>query len=351
MIDLRSDTVTLPTDEMRQSMRDAHLADDSRDGDPTVRRLEEIAARMTGKEAGLLVASGTMANLVALLTHAEQGGEVLLDAQCHIMRSELGGVARLAGLFPRTYSSNSGIPDAAGLRELIHAKTTKTRIATSLICIETSHNDAGGAVPPIACLADVRDIAANAGVPVHIDGARLFNAAVALGAPASVIACLGDSVGFCLSKGLSAPVGSVLCGSAAFIETARAYRRMVGGAMRQAGVIAAAGIVALERMVERLADDHHHAQRIARGLHALSPDFIDPKRVQTNIIMVDVTRTGMAADGWIEKLAARGVRAGAWTQTSLRLVTHRHIDEAAVEQTIAAFRSICQEDSPKRRGS
>ncbi|MGN6571366.1 MAG: threonine aldolase family protein [Pseudolabrys sp.] len=340
MIDLRSDTVTQPTDEMRQAMHDADLGDDSRDGDPTVVRLEEMAARVTGKEAGLLVASGTMANLVALLTHAQQGGEVLLDAHGHIMRSELGGVARLAGLFPKAYPSNAGIPDAAGLRELIYPKTTKARIATSLISIETSHNDAGGVVPPLSCLEEVQAAASHAGVPIHIDGARLFNAAVSLGVPASQITRFGDSVGFCLSKGLSAPVGSVLCGSGAFIEKARAYRRMVGGAMRQAGVIAAAGIVALERMIDRLADDHRRAAEIARGLHAIAPGLVDPKRVQTNIIMVDVSGTGMAADAWRERLAAQGVQAGAWSRTSLRLVTHRHIDEAAVAQTIDAFRSI-----------
>ncbi|HXD44433.1 MAG TPA: threonine aldolase family protein [Pseudolabrys sp.] len=349
MIDLRSDTVTLPTDEMRQAMRDAEVGDDSRDGDPTVRRLEAMAARMTGKEAGLLVASGTMANLVALLTHAQRGGEVLLDARGHIMRSELGGVARLAGLFPKVYPATAGVPDVAGLRELIQPKTTKTRIATSLIAIETSHNDAGGTVPPLACLAELQDAAASTGIPIHIDGARLFNAAAALGVPASDIARYGDSVGFCLSKGLSAPVGSVLCGRATFIEEARAYRRMVGGAMRQAGIVAAAGIVALERMVDRLADDHRHAQQIARGLGAIDPTLVDVKRVETNIVMVDLSRTNSTADAWNERLAANGVRAGAWTRTSLRLVTHRHIDAAAAEQAIAAFRSVYEgQGSPRR---
>jgi threonine aldolase len=340
MIDLRSDTVTLPTDEMRQAMRDAELGDDSRDGDPTVRRLEDMAARMTGKEAGLLVASGTMANLVALLTHGQHGGEVLLDARGHIMRSELGGVARLAGLFPRPYPASGGVPHVAGLRELIQPKTTKTKVATSLIAIETSHNDAGGTVPPLACLAELQTAAADAGIPIHIDGARLFNAAKALGVPASDIARYGDSVGFCLSKGLSAPVGSVLCGSAGFIEQARAYRRMVGGAMRQAGIIAAAGIVALERMVGRLGDDHRHAQQIAQGLNAIDPTLVDPGQVATNIVMVDLSRTNTTADVWNDRLTAAGVRAGMWTRSSLRLVTHRHIDDAAAKDAVAAFRSV-----------
>ena len=247
MIDLRSDTVTLPTENMREAMRRAALGDDSRDGDPTVRRLEEVSANITGKEAALFVASGTMANLVALLAHAGRGGEVLLDERSHIMRSELGGVAQLAGLFPVVYPAERGTPDVAAVRELIHRKTTSSRIATALICVETTHNDAGGAVPPLAGLSRLRMVADEHEIPVHIDGARLFNAAVALGVTAAEVARNGDSVAFCVSKGLSAPVGSVLCGSAAFIERARAYRRMVGGAMRQAGVIAAAGIVALER--------------------------------------------------------------------------------------------------------
>ncbi|MGI8526302.1 MAG: GntG family PLP-dependent aldolase [Pseudolabrys sp.] len=342
MIDLRSDTVTLPTDEMREAMHRAELGDDSRDRDPTVRRLEEMSAAATGKEAGLLVASGTMANLVALLTHASRGGEVLLDAQCHIMRSELGGVALLAGLFPRVYPAHRGAPDVAALSELINPRTTSNRVATALICVETSHNDAGGAVVPLDRLSALRSAAAGNGIPIHIDGARLFNAAVTLGVPAAEIGRHGDSVGFCISKGLSAPVGSLLCGSGAFIERARSYRRMVGGAMRQAGVIAAAGIVALEQMVDRLADDHKRAKQIAQGLHAIDPALADPGLVESNIVMVEIGGTGKDAKTWISALAGGGVRAGTWSPTSLRLVTHRHIDDGAVEQAIAAFRDVRQ---------
>ena len=338
MIDLRSDTVTLPTDEMREAMQRAELGDDSRDGDPTVRRLEATAATVTGKDAGLLVPSGTMANLVALLAHAGRGGEVLLDAGSHIMRSELGGVSQLAGLFPRIYPDHRGAPDVAALRELIQPRTTANRIATSLICMETTHNDAGGAVIPLACLAAVHALASDNGIPVHIDGARLFNAAVALGVPAAEIARHCDSVGFCISKGLSAPVGSLLCGSAAFIERARAYRRMVGGGMRQAGVIAAAGIVALERMVDRLADDNKRARQIADALHAIEPALVDPALVESNIVRVNIGGTAKDAKTWISDLAARGVRAGVWNPTSLRLVTHRHLDDGGVEQVVAAFR-------------
>ena len=340
MIDLRSDTVTLPTEAMREAMRRAALGDDSRDGDPTVRRLEEVSANITGKEAALFVASGTMANLVALLAHAGRGGEVLLDERSHIMRSELGGVAQLAGLFPVAYPAERGTPDVAAVRELIHRKTTPSRIATTLICVETTHNDGGGAVLPLARLSQLRTVANEHAIPVHIDGARLFNAAVALDVTAAEVARNGDSVAFCVSKGLSAPVGSVLCGSAAFIERARAYRRMVGGAMRQAGVIAAAGIVALEDMVERLADDHRRARALAVGLHDINPALADPVLVQTNIVRVSTAGSGIDANAWVDALAARGVRAGAWTRTSLRLVTHRHIDDDAVAQTLAIFRAV-----------
>jgi threonine aldolase len=343
MIDLRSDTVTLPTDEMREAMRQAALGDDSRDGDPTVRRLEEISAMVTGKEASLFVVSGTMANLVAVLTHARRGGEVLLDAGSHIMRSELGGVAQLAGLFPVVYPADRGVPDTDAVRELIHPRTTRTRIATALIGVETTHNDAGGAVLPLTGLSRLHTIAAEQGIPVHIDGARLFNAAVALGTSAAEVARHGDSVAFCISKGLSAPVGSLLCGSALFIERARAYRRMVGGAMRQAGVFAAAGIVALERMVDRLADDHRRARALAKGLHAIRPDLTDPKSVESNIVRVKTGGTGRSAGTWVEGLAARGVRAGAWGPASMRFVTHRHVDDAAIEQVIATFRGLYSE--------
>jgi threonine aldolase len=340
MIDLRSDTVTLPTEEMRDAMGRAELGDDSRDGDPTVRKLEQLAADMSGKAAGLLVTSGTMANLVALLAHTGRGGEVLLDGDCHILRTEMGGIAGLAGLFHSVVPATRGAPDLDALRALLRPRLAINRLATALVCIETSHNDAGGAVIPLSNLAKVREMTGEAGIPVHIDGARLFNAAVALGVPASDIARHADSVCFCISKGLSAPIGSLVCGSAAFIERARAFRRMAGGAMRQAGVIAAAGIVGLETMVERLADDHKRARAIAQKLHALDARFVNPELVETNIVRIDVGGTGRDAPSWAAALLTHGVRAGVWNATSLRLVTHRHIDDAAVDQVVAAFGAI-----------
>jgi len=263
----------------------------------------------------------------------------------------MGGIAQLAGLFHRIVPADRGSPDVAALREMLAPRLVANRLATALICVETTHNSAGGATVPLECLARVRAAASEHGVPVHIDGARLFNAAVALGVPASEIARHGDSVGFCVSKGLSAPVGSVLCASAAFIERARAYRRMVGGAMRQAGVIAAAGLVALETMIDRLADDHRRAGEIARGLHAIDPHLVDPRRVETNIVMVDLTATGADASTWVAALAAQGVRAGIWSSTQLRLVTHRHIEDHDVERAVAAFGAVREQfaPSPERR--
>jgi threonine aldolase len=339
MIDLRSDTVTLPTDAMRDAMARAELGDDSRDGDPTVRRLEQVAAAATGKEAALFVASGTMSNLVALLAHTGRGGEVVLDEDSHILRSELGGLAQLAGLFHRLVPARRGALDVDAVAEIVAANQAANRLGTALVCVETTHNSAGGAVVPLACLAGLRAVTAQAGVPIHIDGARLFNAAVALGVPASTIARHADSVGFCVSKGLSAPVGSVLCGSAAFIARAKNFRRMVGGALRQAGIVAAAGIVALEQMVDRLADDHRRARAIADGLHAIDPRLADPRLADTNIVMVEVGD----AKTWAAALASRGLRAGTWSATSLRLVTHRHIDDAAVAEAVATFRAVHRE--------
>lgn len=340
MIDLRSDTVTLPTEEMRAAMSRAELGDDSREGDPTVRRLEEAAAAITGKEGALFVASGTMSNLVALLAHTGRGGEVLLDAESHIVRSEMGGIASLAGLFYRTVASRRGAPDLDAVSERLSEKLIPNKLATALVCIETTHNSAGGAILPLDYMAKLRALTAEKAVPVHIDGARLFNASVALGVPAREIARHGDSVGFCVSKGLSAPFGSVLCGSADFIERCRAYRRMVGGGMRQAGIMAAAGLVALDRMVERLAEDHRRAKLIAEGIQRIDSRLVDPRLVETNIVMIDVAHTGSDAKRWIATLEASGLRSGAWSPTSLRLVTHRHIDDAAVEHSVETFRSV-----------
>src|SRR5690349_1183832 len=294
MIDLRSDTVTRPTEAMVDAMRDASWGDDSRDGDATVGRLEALAAERTGKEAAAFVPSGTMANLVAVLTHTYRGGEVVLESGSHTLNSELGGIAAIAGVFYKPVPGVRGAMDIAGLREAIHARA-RNSLGTALIWVETSHNRAGGAVLPLAHLEEVRAQAARHIIPVHMDGARIFNAATALGVDAARVAEYADSLCFCVSKGLSAPVGSLLCGNRDFIERARAFRRMVGGNMRQAGPLAAAGIVALETMVDRLAEDHATARRLARGLHDLQPTTVDPVTIETNILRVPVRGSGRTA--------------------------------------------------------
>jgi threonine aldolase len=338
-IDLRSDTVTRPTEAMQEAMRRAELGDDGREGDPTVRRLEALAAEKTGKEAGLFVVSGTMGNLLALLTHTGRGGEVLLHEGAHILRSEMGGIAAVAGFFFRTVKGTHGAMDLEALQEATQPSLAANKLYTALICMETTHNDAGGAVLPLDHMAAVHALGKANGIPVHTDGARLFNAAVRLGRPAAEIARHSDTVTFCVSKGLSAPVGSVLVGSAEFINRARAFRRMIGGNLRQGGVIAAAGIVALEAMVERLAEDHRTARRLAEGLSRIDQSFVDPETVETNIVQVDTHKSGRTAAQWLDALKARGVLAGVWSPWKMRLVTHRHIGDAEVEGTVEAFRA------------
>jgi threonine aldolase len=336
VIDLRSDTVTEPTEAMLEAMRNATFGDDSRDGDPTVRRLEEVAAERTGMEAAVFVPSGTMGNLVALLTHAERGGEVVLEGGSHTLSSELGGIAAIAGLFYRPVPGHRGAMDLDRLRDAVRP-ATRHRMGTMLICLETTHNGAGGAALPLDHLAAVRAIATAQGVPVHIDGSRIFNAAIAQGVGVDAIAGHADSVMFCLSKGLSAPVGSVLCGSSAFIERARAFRRMVGGNLRQSGPLAAAGIIALETMVDRLADDHATARRLATGLAAIDPSTVDPAGVETNIVRVSVRGSGRTAAELASAMERRGVRVSASTADQLRFVTHRHVTASDVDEAIAAF--------------
>lgn len=340
MIDLRSDTITQPNEAMLDAMYEARLGDDSRDGDPTVRKLEALAADRTGKDAAMFVPSGTMGNLVALMAHTGRGGEVLLEEGAHILKHEMGGIAQVAGLFHRTIRGRRGAMDLGMLGETINAALKPNKLATALIEMETTHNNAGGTVLTLDHMAAVHALGREHGIPVHTDGARLFNAAVALGVPAERIARHTDSVTFCVSKGLSAPVGSLLCGTAEFIGRARAFRRMLGGNLRQAGMLAAAGIVALQTMVDRLAEDHRTARQLAEGLFKLSPGLIDPKTVETNIVRVDTSGSGWSAEDWSKALAAYGVRVAPGGPAQLRFVTHRHISSADIETTLAAFREL-----------
>jgi threonine aldolase len=339
MIDLRSDTITRPTEAMLESMREASYGDDSRDGDETVMKLEALAAERTGKEAGAFMPSGTMTNLVAVLAHSQRGGEVLLEQGAHILNAELGGIAGVSGAFHRGIPGTRGAMDLDVLREKIRPMT-RNNFGTSLVCMETTHNGAGGAVLPLAHMRAVHAIAREHGVPVHTDGARLFNAATALSVAASEIAQHTDSVCFCVSKGLSAPVGSVLCGSNVFIERARAFRRMVGGNMRQAGPLAAAGIVALETMADRLKEDHATAKRLAVGLHRIDASLVNPLEVETNLVRMDVSASGRSAAQWSDDLKGKGVRVSPASVSTLRFVTHRHIGDADIDAAVSAVASL-----------
>jgi len=339
MVDLRSDTVTRPTEAMLESMREATFGDDSRDGDETVRKLEALAAGRTGKEAGAFMPSGTMANLVAMLAHGQRGGEVLLEEGSHTLNAEFGGIAGVAGLFYRGVPGKRGAMNVDALREMIRP-VTRFHMGTALVWMENTHNRAGGAVLPLAHMQAVHGLAREKGIPVHLDGARIFNAAHALGATAKDVAQHSDSVCFCVSKGLSAPVGSILCGTAEFMERARAYRRMVGGNLRQAGPLAAAAIVALETMVNRLSEDHQTAKRLAEGFPRVDASLCNPRDVETNLVRVDVRKSGRRAAQWSADLKAKGVLVAPADIHVLRFVTHRHISAPDVDTAVAAVAEL-----------
>lgn len=332
VVDLRSDTVTLPTAAMLERMQRAPLGDDGRGGDPTVRELEARGAALISKEAALFVPSGTMGNLLAMLAHAGRGTDVFADGGAHLLNSELGSVTTIAGLLPKPMPGRRGAMDETALADAIRSSQRP-----GLIAMETTHNGAGGTVLPLAHMRRIYALGQARGIPVHLDGARLFNASVALGVPAAEIAAHADSVMVCLSKGLSAPIGSLLCGANDFITRARALRKLVGGTMRQSGIVAATGLVALETMIDRLSEDHAAAKRLAAALSWLDPALAAPDHVQTNILRIDVSASARDAATWAEGVKQQGILVQASGPSQLRLVTHRHIDERAVDRTIAAF--------------
>lgn len=340
MIDLRSDTVTQPTEAMREAMARAPVGDDVYGEDPTVNLLQEAAAAALGKEAALFVPSGTMGNLLAVKCHTQPGDEVVLERSSHIVQFEMGGIAWFSSAMHKTLDGPRGILDPAEVKASIHTRVPYYQARTALVCIENTHNFGGGSIYPLATLRAVREAADHHGVPVHMDGARLFNAAVAQGVPPATIAAQADSVMFCFSKGLSAPVGSILCGTRAFIEQARRMRRVVGGGMRQCGVIAAAALVALESMVERLADDHRNARELALGLSSLEGVTIDLEGVQTNIVVVRLDGGAAACADLVAGLRAREILVSQLTPDTVRLVTHRHIGAADVAATVSAVRTL-----------
>jgi threonine aldolase len=338
VVELRSDTFTLPSPAMRDAMARAEVGDDVYEEDPTVRRLEGLAARMTEKEAGLLVASGTQGNLVAILAQTRPGQEILLDAECHVFNSEVGGTARLGGLQTRALVTERGFLTAAQVRESVRGENIHLPV-TGLVCIENTHNRHGGTCCRPEEIAEMAAAAHAARVPVHLDGARIFNAAVALKRPVADFCRPVDSLTFCLSKGLGAPVGSLICGSRAFIAEARRVRKMIGGGMRQAGVLAAAGLVALETGVDRLIEDHARARRLAEGLAEQRGISIDLATVETNIVrfqVATVERASQLVNGGL----ARKIKVHHAGPTSIRCVTHKDVDSDDIDRALDAFREI-----------
>jgi threonine aldolase len=332
-IDLRSDTVTLPTPQMRAAMANAELGDDVMGEDPTVNRLEAMAAERLNKEAALFVASGTMGNLVALLTHCGRGDEVIVGDKAHTFINEVAGMAALGGIQPRTLPNQpDGTLALDDIRRAIRGDNVHWP-RTRLITLENTHNACNGSPLAPAYLWSVSALAQLHKIQVHTDGARIFNASIALGVPVSELARYTDTISFCLSKGLSAPVGSLLCGPKDFIAEARRNRKMVGGGMRQAGVLAAAGIVALETMVDRLADDHANAKRLAEGLADIPGIELDPACIKTNIVFFDV-RPDLTAAQLVQRLASEGVLMGASGEQRIRAVTHYGIEREDIETTL-----------------
>lgn len=348
MIDLRSDTVTLPSPAMREAMYRAELGDDVMGEDPTVNRLEEFAAEMTGKEAALLVVSGTMGNLVALLAHCRRGDEAILGDQSHIFNYEAGGASALGGVvFHPVVTGRFGELELNALERAIRPAATNLHYAPpGVICVESTHNRCGGTILPVSYLQAVRGIADHASVPIHLDGSRIFNAAIALNCDVKTFTRQVDSVQFCLSKGLAAPVGSLVCGSADFIARARRLRKMVGGGMRQAGVIAAAGIVALKDMVARLEEDHQTARALAAGIADLPGMQLDLETVQTNIVIFGPKNLPPEGSSFAQILARAGVKAGDIGSGRFRAVTHYGIAHNDIQEAIRIIRTVWRELRP-----
>ncbi|MCC7363917.1 MAG: low-specificity L-threonine aldolase [Dehalococcoidia bacterium] len=330
VIDLRSDTVSKPTPAMRRAMAEAEVGDDVFGDDPTVNRLEQMAAERMGKEAAVFVPSGTMANLIALLVNTRPGDEVLLGDQCHIFNYEGAGSARIANVQVHALANGAtGGLDPAAVESAVRGPNIHTPV-DSLLCLENTHNRCGGAVLPLREMDALTAVARRHGMRVHLDGARIFNAAVALETEPARIARDCDTVSFCLSKGLGCPVGSLICGDRASMELARRHRKMLGGGMRQVGILAAAGLYALEHHVERLADDHDNARRIADGLAKLGPFAVNAP--QTNIIVADIVEGTL--EGWLDALKEQGVLAVPFGPQRLRMVTHINISRADAEETV-----------------
>lgn len=335
-IDLRSDTFTKPTDAMIRAMAEAEVGDDVYREDPTVNRLEEMAAERLGKEAALFVTSGTQGNQVAVLTHCVNGDEVIVEADSHIFYYEGGAMSALAGVQTRALTGVRGALQAKDVEKAIRARDIHFP-RTKLICMENTHNRAGGAVITPEQMRSVYEVAQKKGVAVHLDGARLFNAAIALGVDVRELSRYTDSLSVCLSKGLSAPVGSILAGERGFIEEARWWRKKLGGGMRQAGYLAAPGIIALTEMTERLAEDHERAKRLAEGFRNLS---LKVEPVDTNIVMLNTASIHQTALQFLNRLEQKGVLASGFDEYVIRFTTHRHITDQDIARTLEIVESL-----------
>ncbi len=339
MIDLRSDTVTRPTPEMRQAMAEAEVGDDVYREDPTVNRLEERAAEILGKEAALFVPSGTMGNQISIQLHTRPGQEVLCEQRSHIFNFEMGAMAAISGCQAHPIPTPDGILHWDQLRERLRPDIYYYS-RTGLIALENTHNMAGGTVYPMEAAQEICDRAHELGLPVHLDGARIFNAAAFLGRPVHELAAPFDSVMFCLSKGLGAPVGSMVAGSRRFIDEAVRVRKLLGGGMRQAGVLAAAGLIALEKHPAKLADDHCNARFLAENLSRVPGLAVDLATVQTNIVMFDVSGAGLSAADFSARLKARGVLINPVNARCLRLVTHSDAGRDACARALEVIREV-----------
>ncbi|MGI6667059.1 MAG: low-specificity L-threonine aldolase [Bacillota bacterium] len=333
IIDFRSDTVTRPTQEMREAMYRAEVGDDVYGDDPTVNKLEEIAALKVGKEAAVFVPTGTMGNQTAVMAWTSRGDEIILEEQAHIYMYEVGGPAVLSGVQMRTIRGRLGAMDPAEVKAAIRAKNIHFP-RTSLVCIENTHNRSGGCIVPLENMKAIYEVAHDGGANVHLDGARVFNAAIGLGVDVKEITRYADSVQFCLSKGLCSPIGSIVAGPKDFIERVRKCRKLLGGGMRQAGIVAAAGIISLTKMVDRLAEDHANAKLLAEGLNRIPGLKVDMETVQTNMVAVHTRELGMDGPVFQQLMRSRGVWFNADLPYRVRMVTHNDVTRADVEEAL-----------------
>jgi len=349
VVDLRSDTVTKPSSAMRKAMFEAEVGDDVYGEDPTVNKLQERAAEIFGREAALFVPTGSMGNQIALKVHTRPGQEIICEEKCHIYNYEMAMMSQFSGCIARTIAAPDGMLTwEAILRKL--SPPTYYYAQTGLVELENTGNMAGGTVYPQAIADEICDKVHEIGLPIHLDGARVFNAAAALGKPVADVTRKYDSVMFCLSKGLGAPVGSMLVGSKKFIEMAHIYRKSMGGGMRQAGILAAAGLIAIEEGPKRLHEDHANAKFLAEGLAKTPGIKIDPAKVQTNILIFDISGTGLESSAFTKELAKRNVLAGGVNAELVRFVTHLDVDRAGCEFALGAVQEIANAAKPAASG-